>query len=91
MVKIDWETGNVAIASEPMHLNMDTEPDSDRPRPVDASEMPSTPTRASHPYHRQKPMNASKQKSAGKQPDMSIGAIDNSLSWPWKHPDAWRR
>jgi hypothetical protein len=21
---------------------------------------------------------------------MSIGAIDNSLSWPWKHPDAWR-
>lgn len=19
-----------------------------------------------------------------------IGAIDNSLSWPWKHPDAWR-
>lgn len=91
MVKIDWETGNVAIASEPMHLNMDMESDSDRPRPVDASEMPSTPTRASHPYRRQKPMNASKQKTAGKQPDMSIGAIDNSLSWPWKHPDAWRR
>jgi len=21
---------------------------------------------------------------------MSLGAIDNSLSWPWKHPDAWR-
>jgi phosphatidylinositol 4-kinase type 2 len=21
---------------------------------------------------------------------VSIGAIDNSLSWPWKHPDAWR-
>lgn len=20
----------------------------------------------------------------------SLGAIDNSLSWPWKHPDAWR-
>lgn len=19
-----------------------------------------------------------------------VGAIDNSLSWPWKHPDAWR-
>ncbi|QDS72301.1 hypothetical protein FKW77_007360 [Venturia effusa] len=21
---------------------------------------------------------------------VSIGAIDNSLAWPWKHPDAWR-
>lgn len=21
---------------------------------------------------------------------LRIGAIDNSLSWPWKHPDAWR-
>lgn len=23
-------------------------------------------------------------------PKVTIGAIDNSLSWPWKHPDAWR-
>jgi phosphatidylinositol 4-kinase type 2 len=23
-------------------------------------------------------------------PKVRIGAIDNSLSWPWKHPDAWR-
>lgn len=22
--------------------------------------------------------------------NVSLGAIDNSLSWPWKHPDAWR-
>ena len=22
--------------------------------------------------------------------NVMIGAIDNSLSWPWKHPDAWR-
>lgn len=28
--------------------------------------------------------------SVSKQPIMSLGAIDNSLSWPWKHPDAWR-
>ncbi|KAI5277576.1 phosphatidyl inositol kinase, partial [Ascosphaera acerosa] len=21
---------------------------------------------------------------------ITVGAIDNSLSWPWKHPDAWR-
>ncbi|CAD6499918.1 BgTH12-04023 [Blumeria graminis f. sp. triticale] len=25
-----------------------------------------------------------------KSPKVTIGAIDNSLSWPWKHPDAWR-
>ncbi|KAI5286546.1 phosphatidyl inositol kinase [Ascosphaera aggregata] len=24
------------------------------------------------------------------QTTLSLGAIDNSLSWPWKHPDAWR-
>ncbi|KAK0266825.1 Phosphatidylinositol 4-kinase LSB6 [Friedmanniomyces endolithicus] len=23
-------------------------------------------------------------------PTIHLGAIDNSLSWPWKHPDAWR-
>ncbi|KAJ5773383.1 hypothetical protein N7457_008279 [Penicillium paradoxum] len=29
---------------------------------------------------------ASSEQSASVQ----LGAIDNSLSWPWKHPDAWR-
>ena len=29
-------------------------------------------------------------KSEGTPPQPHIGAIDNSLSWPWKHPDAWR-
>jgi phosphatidylinositol 4-kinase type 2 len=24
----------------------------------------------------------------GPTPAVTIGAIDNSLSWPWKHPDA---
>lgn len=92
MIKVDWEAGTVSLVTDPAQFSMDssTETDSDRPRPVDASEMPATPSRASLPYARQKPMNAAKRTPA-KQPDITVGAIDNSLSWPWKHPDAWRR
>lgn len=46
------------------------------------------------PYKRHESMNAtSRSTSNAKHPSsvkVSIGAIDNSLSWPWKHPDAWR-
>lgn len=95
MVKVDRDTGAVSIATEPLHLNMETDPDADtgadRPRPVDADEMPSMPSTASYPYKRQQPMHASKrQESSEKNTQMVLGAIDNSLSWPWKHPDAWR-
>lgn len=41
-------------------------------------------------YHRR---NESMTTTPSEQEDHSIpriGAIDNSLSWPWKHPDAWR-
>ncbi|KAF2664192.1 hypothetical protein BT63DRAFT_429714 [Microthyrium microscopicum] len=31
------------------------------------------------------PLNVKEEKAT-----VRIGAIDNSLSWPWKHPDAWR-
>ena len=49
--------------------------------------------RAANPYRSQKPMdaNGSARTPARADPKISIGAIDNSLSWPWKHPDAWRR
>ncbi|KAI9171014.1 Phosphatidylinositol 4-kinase lsb6 [Paramyrothecium foliicola] len=95
MVKVDWESQSVSIASDPTQFNMETvfedgdEPH-DRPRPVDISQMPPTATRASNPYKSPLPMNASKKESNVKGPDMVLGAIDNSLSWPWKHPDAWR-
>lgn len=92
MVKVDRQTGAVSIATEPMHLNMEAEaePDAERPRPVDASEMPTSASTASYPYKRQKPMHASKRHASEKTTQMVLGAIDNSLSWPWKHPDAWR-
>lgn len=43
-------------------------------------------------YHRRdENMTTSRSPSAGTNSiTPRIGAIDNSLSWPWKHPDAWR-
>ncbi|KAK3671564.1 Phosphatidylinositol 4-kinase LSB6 [Recurvomyces mirabilis] len=35
-------------------------------------------------------MTTSSTKSSANAAVPHIGAIDNSLSWPWKHPDAWR-
>ncbi|EQL01975.1 phosphatidylinositol 4-kinase [Ophiocordyceps sinensis CO18] len=90
MVKVDWEAGKVSLVSEPIHVNMEPPTEANGARPVDASQMPPSATRASYPYKAQKPMDASSQRSAGNEPKMSLGAIDNSLSWPWKHPDAWR-
>lgn len=44
------------------------------------------------PYKRQEAMSASDDTRPRANSDamVTIGAIDNSLSWPWKHPDAWR-
>ncbi|KAK6957882.1 hypothetical protein Daesc_000671 [Daldinia eschscholtzii] len=89
MVKVDWETQAVSITSEPPQLNLDVgEEDEDQPaRPVQLPVRGKS--RSPNPYKAQKPMNAT---GTSKVPDpkISIGAIDNSLSWPWKHPDAWR-
>lgn len=48
------------------------------------------------PYRRQEQMIASSRSATPlntveeENAIVHIGAIDNSLSWPWKHPDAWR-
>ncbi|KAI1470834.1 phosphatidylinositol 3 and 4-kinase-domain-containing protein [Daldinia caldariorum] len=89
MVKVDWEAQAVSITSEPPQLNLDVgEEDEEQPaRPVQLPKRGKP--RSPNPYKAQKPMNAT---GTSKVPDpkISIGAIDNSLSWPWKHPDAWR-
>ncbi|KAM7188219.1 Phosphatidylinositol 3- and 4-kinase domain containing protein [Rhypophila sp. PSN 637] len=98
MIKVDWETQNVSIASEPVYLNMNAPTEEEEqaeeaeegPRPVDLSQAGPTKTRASYPYRAQKPMDASTSSPPVPDPKITIGAIDNSLSWPWKHPDAWR-
>lgn len=93
MIKVDWQTEEVSIVSEPVQLNTNTlEQDGEdaAPRPVDLSQR-GPQDRSSYPYKAQKPMNASNPSERPKDPKITIGAIDNSLSWPWKHPDAWRR
>jgi hypothetical protein len=90
MIKVDWETEQVSVASEPVHLNMDMADPEPGPRPVDLSQREPR-TRASYPYRVERPMDASTPVSSTLDPKISLGAIDNSLSWPWKHPDAWRR
>ena len=88
MVKVDWETQKVSIVSEPLRLNSDTVGSGEeRPHPV---------TEGNHldPYKSQLPMMPASRSGTpvgtktAPMPTMSIGAIDNSLSWPWKHPDA---
>ncbi|CAK7563566.1 MAG: Phosphatidylinositol 4-kinase LSB6 [Sporothrix epigloea] len=111
MIKVDWSSQEVSIASEPMHLHIGNSYDNsggdglagqangnginhEGPRPVNLTQRTSPDDRARvpyPPYRTQKPMDASTHTAARlTQPRINIGAIDNSLSWPWKHPDAWR-
>ena len=91
MVKVDWQTEQVSIVAEPPKMNGDVDHGPHAvPVSLDGSSLRS-------PYKRQEAMlpisrSASPAiagpKTAGLPPKISIGAIDNSLSWPWKHPDA---
>lgn len=80
MIKVDWQSQQVSIVSEPPKLS-------------GSGSQSAKPT--IHPYNRQESMVATSGSGAPssasdprKGPIISIGAIDNSLSWPWKHPDA---
>ncbi|KAJ5225965.1 hypothetical protein N7468_007190 [Penicillium chermesinum] len=97
MVKIDWGNEQVSIVADPPKSN---EPQLQHnedelmppPRPVSVN---SNGTNASAPYKRHDPMVAISRTgtplaSSEQQATVQVGAIDNSLSWPWKHPDAWR-
>ena len=90
MIRVNQQSQEVYIVSEApkMNGNIDGYPSpvkehSDKPRKVSTS-----------PYKRQEAMSANGRpatpsSSEGKQnTSISVGAIDNSLSWPWKHPDA---
>lgn len=90
MIKVDWQTEEVSIVSEPAQFRMDAAEPEDGPRPVDLGQRKMQ-GRSSYPYKAQRPMEASSPTERPRDPKITIGAIDNSLSWPWKHPDAWRR
>ncbi|KAF1942219.1 hypothetical protein EJ02DRAFT_465901 [Clathrospora elynae] len=88
MIKIDTKTQAATIVAEPPKTNGDLGED----------DQPSDYTRQSmeglDPYGRREPMSTASRSNtpmqSGPTPTVTIGAIDNSLSWPWKHPDAWR-
>ena len=87
MIRVDWQGQEVSIAAEPPKRN--DNPGKPAPSPVLKNKG------TNDPYKRQESMSArsrsatpSNTSDSGKEPTMSIGAIDNSLSWPWKHPDA---
>ncbi|KAK1479326.1 phosphatidylinositol 3 [Colletotrichum cuscutae] len=91
MIKVDWSTQQVSIVSEPLQMNTETASSEESgPRPVDLNQRPAAESRSSYPYRTQQPMKASSPNPSAQDPKITIGAIDNSLSWPWKHPDAWR-
>ncbi|KAL8847504.1 MAG: hypothetical protein Q9221_007459 [Calogaya cf. arnoldii] len=92
MIRVDSHSQEVSIISEPPSINGSTHNRniSTTARGQDASTKGPNNT----PYKRQENMTASSRSQStpesSKIPAISIGAIDNSLSWPWKHPDAWR-
>lgn len=91
MIKVDWEKESVSIASDRPRVN--TKDTARGPRPASrADNIGLSDLSENEPYRSLEPMSAGGvlNGSADDGPAMSIGAIDNSLSWPWKHPDAWR-
>jgi hypothetical protein len=89
MIKIDWKTEEVNIVVEPPKTN-GTSQNEDLPhRPMSVSPRPESNT--SRPYRRYEAMESrsgTPSNAHENHPSITIGAIDNSLSWPWKHPDA---
>lgn len=83
MIRVDSQSQEVSIVSDPPRMNGLGPPNS-LPVPSDGTS-----------YKRHESMTAasrsgtpSNASETGKGSSISIGAIDNSLSWPWKHPDA---
>lgn len=104
MIKVDWKNEEVSIVADPPKPNgvkHDGDDDDQMPParlvPVNSEPASSSP----YPYRRQESMMAVSRtgtplSSRDPQATIKIGAIDNSLSWPWKHPDAvsrslWRK
>ncbi|KAJ5826290.1 hypothetical protein N7474_003428 [Penicillium riverlandense] len=94
MIRVDMGTEQVSIVADPPK-NTEPQPKYDEdelmppPRPVSVNSNGSA-----QPYKRHEMLAVSREgtplNSRDQQASLQIGAIDNSLSWPWKHPDAWR-
>lgn len=96
MIKIDWKSEEVSIVADPPKSDGNSPEDDDS----DQHLRPAQPVNlnvdrnmnSSSPYRRHEMVAVSRTGTPlnGQEPQASvqIGAIDNSLSWPWKHPDA---
>lgn len=94
MVKVDYHNEAVSIVSEPPKMNGGVASESTpavRPVSVTADRPSSNDLM---PYRKHASMLAESRSTTPSNsqdvnpPSISLGAIDNSLSWPWKHPDA---
>ena len=90
MIRIDTKSEDVNIAVDP-RANGSLSTGHSTPRPASVS--PQRPeSNTSRPYRRYEAMES--QSGTPGPPEttttstVKLGAIDNSLSWPWKHPDA---
>ena len=87
MIKVDWHNEEAANGSEASRLN-------GTKNAPNAGSRTGLGAGLSETYNGNDSMNISRTGTPsnwpeeGKTPTISIGAIDNSLSWPWKHPDA---
>jgi len=86
MIKVNYDTGEVSVTSEPVIMNLDV------PSSAPGSKSASRPGSADPVYRVQEPMSTSSRSGTPLQSasNIKIGAIDNSLAFPWKHPDQWR-
>ena len=84
MIRIDEIEQTASIVAEPQTFIVATETASDDENGHLSAE--------GEQYSRQEQMKASSRSTTPQHVDSSrvvrLGAIDNSLSWPWKHPDA---
>lgn len=91
MIRVDEAKQEVSIVTEPPQMNGHT---AERFIPGSKTNSEGNERHSTSPYKRQEAMSAASRSGtpansdSGKAAFISIGAIDNSLSWPWKHPDA---
>lgn len=91
MVRVDYETGELSIHSKPISLQPESSSHASisRPPSADPGSRP-----ASRMYKVQEQMNPTSRSGTpsgqARNATIKIGAIDNSLAFPWKHPDQWR-
>lgn len=91
MIRVDEANQEISIVAEPPKMNG---PSSEPPVPMTKTNNEGNGKPSTSPYKRQEGMSIASRSDthstsdSGKDASISIGAIDNSLSWPWKHPDA---